>query len=281
MYITDSQACTSANPETKKIMLRWFQKLNFPEIYHKPFIDAMERIFISDALTPDNYDWNDNDGQRNFLSVLYMCEGLSKQYTAYGISEDILMDTLGDIVRWLKTWSDLKSDLFLGELPWLQWHMRFNLFQLGRLQFRMGEAGADIPDANVRQGDPVLEIHIPNAGPLTPEECENSIAMAKAFFAKYFPEFDWKVFICHSWLLDDTLAQFLPANSNILKFQKQFTLVEKHRSDSILGYVFTWKTNREQVKDLVARSSFAKAVKAHIGNNGDFYVALGYIPKER
>lgn len=278
--ILPGQICSPANPETKEIMLRWFLKLNFPGMYYRPFVNAMERIPISDALTPENYDWSCSDGQRNLLSMMYMCEGLSQQYAARGIPESILMDTLGDIVRWLEVWSDIKSDLYLGELGWLKEHMLLHVFQLGRLHFRMSTAKVDIPDANVRTGDPILEIHIPNTGPLTPEDCDKSIALAKEFFAKYFPEFDWKIFTCHSWLLDDTLAQFLPTDSNILAFQKRFTYVEKHRSDDMLGFVFTWQTSRGQVKNRVANSSFACAIQKHIRNNGDLYVALGYILKE-
>ncbi len=268
------------NPAVKEVMLRWFLKLNFPGVYYRPFVNAMEYIPISDALTPENYDWNCSDGQRNLLSMMYMCEGLSKQYAARGIPENILMDTLSDIVRWLEVWSDIKADLYLGELSWLKEHMLFHVFQLGRLHFRMSAAKHDIPEANVLQGDPILEIHIPDIGPLRPEECDKSIAMAKDFFPKYFPEFHWKVFTCHSWLLDDTLEQLLPTHSNILKFQRRFTIVEKRRSDDILGFVFRWQTSRGQVKNRVADTSFAQAVKAHIRKNGDFYSVLGYIPKD-
>ncbi len=274
------QTHSATNPAVKEVMLRWFLKLNFPGMYYRPFVNAMERIPISDALTPETYDWNCSDGQRNLLSMMYMCEGLSKQYTALGIPENVLMDTLSDIVRWLEVWSDIKSDLYLGELGWLKEHMLLHVFQLGRLHFRMSVAKHDIPQANVRQGDPVMEIHIPDTGPLTPEECDASIAMAKAFFPKHFPEFSWNIFTCHSWLLDDTLQQLLPAHSNVLKFQKRFTIVSKSRSDDILGFVFRWQTSRGQVKHRVADSSFAQAVKAHIRKNGDFYSVLGYIPKD-
>ncbi len=274
------QVCSPTNPAVKEIMLRWFLKLNFPGLYYRPFVNAMERIPISDALTPETYDWSCSDGQRNLLSMMYMCEGLSKQYADRGIPENILLDTLSDIVRWLEVWSDIKSDLYLGELGWLKEHMLFHVFQLGRLHFRMSAAKHDIPQANVCQGDPVLEIHIPDTGPLTPEECDASIAMAKAFFPKYFPEFSWKIFTCHSWLLDDTLQQLLPAHSNILKFQKRFTIVSKSRSDDILGFVFRWQTSRGQVKHRVADSGFAQAVKAYIRKNGDFYSVLGYIEND-
>lgn len=274
------QNWSAVNPETKAVIRKWYQKLNFPKIYDGEFTEALKRIPISDALTPENFDWGCTDGQRSLLSVLFLCEGLSQRYAALGIPEAVLMDTLADIVRWTEVWSRLKGGLFLGELGWLRVHMHMKLFKLGRLQFCMGHAHGDIPGANIRQDDPVMEVHIPDAGPLDPEECDRSFAMAKEFFPKYFPDFPWTVFTCHSWLLDDTLEALLPERSNILTFRHRFTPVEKEPSDAVLGYIFGWRTTRGQVRFLPAESALAKAVKAHIRKDGLFYEALGYIPKE-
>jgi len=50
--------------------------------------------------------------------------------------------------------------------------------------------------------------------------------LAKTFYRKYFPEYDFKGFICHSWLLSPGLSQVLPETSNIIKFGKRFTIIE-------------------------------------------------------
>lgn len=273
------QDWSPVDPETKTVIRKWYDKLGFPRIYHGEFQQALDRIPVSDALTPENYDWDCQDGQRNLLSVLYLCEGLAAEYEKRGIPEEILLDTLKDIVRWTEVWSALKGQLYLGELCWLRVHMGFRIFQLGRLQFCMGRAHQDMPGAGVKKGDPVLELHIPNTGSLDPEACDRSIRMALDFFPRHFPEFKWEVFTCHSWLLDDTLEQLLPKESNILKFQRRFVPVYREPSDAVLGYVFSWRTTRSQVKNAYCGSSLAKAVRDHVRGGGSFYETLGYFEK--
>ena len=262
--------------DTKAIIRRWYEKLGFPAEFDRPFYAALEEIPISPDLTAEAFDWESRDGIRNLLSVLYLCEALERQYRSMGIPEEILLDTLGDIVRWAKTWSELKGELFLGELCWLKWHFRRMIFKLGRLQFLTGFAKQDIPGAGVRAGDPVLEVHIPRTGPLDPQACRESLAAAPAFFAKYFPEHHWKCFTCNSWLLDDTLKEILPPDSNIIRFQNLFTPVSRVPSDVIGGFVFRWKATREQVVEMPAETSLKKAIIRHFRNGGAFYVALGY-----
>ena len=265
--------------DTKAVIRRWYERLGFPAEFDSAFFSALEQIVISPDLTAETFDWESQDGIRTLLSVLYLCEELEQRYHETGIPEEILLDTLGDIVRWAKTWSDLKGELYLGELCWLKWHFRMMIFKLGRLQFLKGFAKQDIPGADVRVGDPVLEVHIPRRGPLDPQACAESLAAAPAFFAKYFPEHHWKCFTCNSWLLDDTLQEILPASSNILQFQNLFTQVAKVPSDVIGGFVFRWKATREQVLEMPAETSLKKAIVDRFRSGGGFYVALGYIER--
>ena len=91
-------------------------------------------------------------------------------YQEKGIEESVLMDTLSDLPHWLKTWSDLKGCLYLGELDWFSHHFRMKLFKLGRLQFCFADRYS-FPDRGIKKGDTVIDIHIPAAGPLRIEEC--------------------------------------------------------------------------------------------------------------
>ena len=270
------QAWSGDNPETKAVIAQWYEKLRFPKIYDEEFRAALKRIPVSDALTVENFRRDGTDGQRNLLSALYLCQGLAAEYEKRGIPENVLLETLGDIVRWCETWSRLRGQLYLGELNWLKFHLSGKIFQLGRLQFCMGHAHEDIPEAGVKKGDGVLEVHIPNTGALSREECEKSFARAREFFPEYFPEFSWKVFTCHSWLLDETLEQMLPQESNILWFKNLFTPIWQEESDAILGYVFPWRTTRTQVRHCVSQSRLAQAVKKHVLEGGTFYEVLGY-----
>ena len=45
--------------------------------------------------------------------------------------------------------TEMMGELYLGELGWLTIHMRFQMFRLGRLQFRMWTAYRDMPEAGI------------------------------------------------------------------------------------------------------------------------------------
>lgn len=275
----DSNAWTPYNEKVNEIIEYWYDKLDFPKEYDGKFKKALREYHISDAITIETFDRGQGDGIRNLLSFLFMCESLKEKYEERGIDPRVLYDTLSDVVIWTNNWSDIKGTLYLGELGWLTNHYKMKLFRLGRLQFCMGKAERDVPDCDVAAGDDILEIHIPAAGPLSEDECKKSIEQAKEFFAKYYPEYNYKCFTCHSWLLDSTLTEMLGEESNIIKFQKMFTPVFEHKADDIIRYVFRWDTTKRQVKNLYCPSSLAKKVRDRVIAGGDFYAVCGYIKK--
>src|SRR4029077_1327840 len=95
-------------------------------------------------------------------------------------------------------------------------------------------------DDAFREGDPALGIHIPESGPVTPEACDDSLEEAARLFPRHFPETPTRLGICISWLLDPQLNDYLEPDSNVLRFQRRFTLVgEGHEGDAdILRFVF-------------------------------------------
>ena len=266
-------------PSVKTVIEKWYKNLNFPSRFDDEFYRALETIPISDAISVDEYDKECNDGKRNLLSYLYMCENTASKAEKLGIPESVILDTLADVVTWCITWSNIKGELHLGELGWLSYHIGGKLFRLGRLQFCMGKAECDIEKYGIKKGDNVLEIHIPEGGKLTPDICEESIWRAKEFFAKYFPEFEYTVFTCHSWLLDDTLKEFLHDDSGIIRFGNMFDKVAEDESSALLRYLFTWDTTELNLKYQVPRSSLAKAVQKEMANGKKFHETLGVIPK--
>lgn len=268
---------TVFSPKTAEICEKWYKKLNFPCEYDREFKDALSEYKISDAITIENYDLKEKDGKRNLLSFLFMCEDLSKKYQEKGINEEILLDTLGDLVRWTNTWSEVKNEMHLGELVWLSYHFNMRLFKLGSLQFAMGKAFASCPQLNLSKGDNIIEVHIPAGTSITSEECEKSFSLAKEFFAKYYPEFEYSHFTCHSWILDNELEKLLNENSNILKFKNSFTLVEseEHECYDALKYIFKWNTTKLNLRNAVCVSSFADRIKKHVMSGGKLNIGFG------
>jgi len=76
----------------------------------------------------------------------------------------------------------------------------------------------------VAQGDAALSVHMPASGPLAPDTCAESYRRAMEFFPRHFPEFRFNIMFSATWLFDGQLAQLLPADSNIVRFQREYHL---------------------------------------------------------
>lgn len=268
-----------ADRKVRGIIEKWYQALGFPKVYDREFYELLEQCTIPGDTAIDAYDIRCEDGPKNLLSCLYMCEALERFYQKKGISRQILLETLQDLVKCTVIWTDLKGKLHLGELGWLKNHLHGSIFNLGRLQFNMAPAEQAIPEKGIRQGEPVVEIHIPGGIPLTAEGVDASFRMAEEFLPKYFPEYTFRYYTCHSWLFDPTLRSFLKPGSNILAFQDRFEMTIREASDRLLLDVFGWDATRENLTNYTPRSGFAAQIKESVLSGTVFYEVTGVIEK--
>lgn len=257
---------------TKNVIRKWYQRLHFPQIYDELFEELLAKYE-----PVDKAEFTEDAGQ-NFLAALCQCEALEQEYIRLGIDEQVLDATLSDVVVWTNVWYELTGTLGLNQIGWLKYHFSGRLFQLGRLQYGFGQAKFDIPEKGIQKGMPVLDIHIPAGEALNVEACKASMAEAKLFFAKHFPQFEYEWFTCYSWLLDSTLEKLLDKDSNILAFQTLFEVVEAKPSNSMLRYVFNWNAVRDNLSEYEVKSKLAERVKAYVLNGGELYEAYGVIP---
>ena len=262
--------------DTKQIIKKWYKELGFLSKYNKEFLSLLDSIDLLDLTTFDKYDYTTNSPQKNLLACLYFAEQLEKEYVAKDIPKNILIDTLQDLVLWNDTFYSVNGKMGLSEFPWLDRTFLMQIFRIGRLQFSLYPSELDIKEIGIKKGQPVLEVHIPSGAPLIFQDCEKSFDNAKALFSEKLPDFNKDFCICHSWLLDDSLLPLLGENSNVAKFQTFFTPVSKNLSDSVLRYTFLWNTTRECIKDVEAKSGFAKRLKEKIlSDNMPLYEVLG------
>ena len=263
----------------KKIIEKWYNKLSFPSLYDEEFSSLLSKLPSDLPSRIEDFSAESYSHGECLLIYLYFCEDTQKRYERLGIGEDILIDTLSDIVTWTNTHYSLYGKLGLSELNWLSRHLKARLFKLGRLQFCIADAEFDIEEIGVSRGDAILEIHIPEGEPMTPDRCKASIARADTFFKNYFPDYKWSFYTCHSWLLDDTLLSFVKPDSNIAEFYKLFKISDKTLSDSGLKYIFRRDTTRENISSFEAKSSLGAKIKAHVEAGCALYEGLGYIKR--
>lgn len=139
-----------------------------------------------------------------------------------GVSGAVSRLTLADVGRHIAVHKRRTGLPGIDPAHWLQLHFCGTRYQIGRLQYEQA----------VVDGGPVLSIHIPAfCGRLSPAAVDDSLRRAAVFFRKHFPEIRYRTAVCYSWLLDDQLAEYLPAESNILRFQRRFQQMQPGRED--------------------------------------------------
>lgn len=217
------------------------------------------------------------------------------RYKEKNISEEIFFDTMNDIKIWIDDHKARTSEDGLYELHWIMHHMNLNIFKLGRLQYQklfwFFKTPYDKNGVKISFGDKIINMHIPRGEKLDIEACCESLQMAKDFFAEYFPEYPDNKFMCHSWLLYPHNKDFMPADSNILKFAEFFDIVEEKETPQ---QTYLWlfgvklknpdlmKNKKETgnygfIDKLPQNTSLQKSTVEYIKNGGTFGDALGVI----
>jgi hypothetical protein len=207
-------------------------------------------------------------------------------HRAHHVPEEITRATLADIGRHylLEHIAYDRSGLGGGE-RWFPLHARGLIYQLGRLQFEISPLEDVSHEAITAAGHPAqagelsLSVHIPSLmGPMTPEACDASFAQARTFFATHFPDQPVRYATCDSWLLDGQLANYLPAESNIVQFQRRFRPAGDGEpgNNDILNFVF--RSPGTPIDELPQRTTLERAVVQHIRDGHTWRVRNGWLP---
>ncbi|MFS0726020.1 acyltransferase domain-containing protein [Paenibacillus sp. 1P07SE] len=98
----------------------------------------------------------------------------------------------------------------------------------------------------LRDGDPVIDIHIPAEGKLDIDACRSSLDEAWTFAQRYYPDMAYRGFVCASWLLSDELAETLPPASNLVRFSSLFTRCAGAEGEHSLIYRWIFGMDKER-----------------------------------
>lgn len=209
--------------------------------------------------------------------------------TAYhqsrGIPDNVTRRTFADLGRNMAVHRKRHGGGGLHAPQWQTLHFTGVLYDLGRLQFERGRLGkrtsAGIRAAGFayQPGDYTLSVHIPDfSGPMSPLACDESFERARTFFARHFPEERFRTAVCHSWLMDDQLGEYLPDSSNIIRFQKRFRLAYQYagnQDDGPLGFVFGRTV--EDLDDLPQDTTLQRAIIDHIRSGRHWHGGTGWL----
>lgn len=217
-------------------------------------------------------DPNDPAYRYFYVQLLVACLPFTLTYhQSLGVPDEISQATLADLGRNIRVHRKREGVGGLGVMWWLMLHFRGVIFQLGRLQFERHHVGEKIAESinatggNVTAKTNALSIHIPDfMGPMDHQACSESILEAMKFFPRHFPDWPVEYAICNSWLLDPQLQQYLKPESNIVRFQNRFQVIETdgESNDSVMQFVFGKKV--QDMDMITPRSSLERGVTDHI-----------------
>lgn len=130
----------------------------------------------------------------------------------------------------------------------------------------------------LKRGDPIVSVHIPAGGKLLTNLCEQAYKRMLDILNTYFSDYKYKLFACeYSWLMDPKLAEHLNENSNILNFQKKYTLYQNNSSqDAVYDFLF-FEPHSTPIEKLPEDTSLRRNIKQLYINGGHIYEQGGLI----
>ncbi len=110
----------------------------------------------------------------------------------------------------------------------------------------------------LKEGDTVIDMHIPAGGGMTPERCLQSLQQAVAFFARYFPMRPARAIICLSWILNTQFERALP-DSNLTFFMQNVYLFPV-KSSGRDGMFFVFQRDYEDISQAPRDTSLRRTM---------------------
>lgn len=122
-------------------------------------------------------------------------------------------------------------------------------------------------------GDPLVSVHIPSGGPLSPEVVSEDLKLGGEIIRAAFGDF--KAYYCSSWLLDSEIKDIIGRETNITRFGDRFVRYPiKTNGGAVYSYVWHLPPTTP-ASELPDAGSFANALRAHIAGGGYIYGASG------
>ncbi|MBP3304531.1 MAG: DUF5596 domain-containing protein [Oscillospiraceae bacterium] len=201
----------------------------------------------------------------HMVFVLCMAEHMKRLYQQRDIPEEMYWDAMCDTRCKLLECRQIRGVWGTFVAHWYDRFFLLTRFAIGRLQFEPALSPGDFQweGDSVKQGEPVIKVHIPSSGPLRQDACVDAFRRAGKWFAPLFPN-GGVLFFCASWLVSPDHVRMLPPESNIRKFMDFFHIFPGNRTvEKDLWRIFgSMDTDPERLpRDTGLRRGYAEALE--------------------
>ncbi len=189
-----------------------------------------------------------------------------------GVDKEILVATLKAMDMYLNANIRRKGRIGTsGYYFWLPLYAQGKLFRLGAFQFEI----------RTFRGGKALGVHIPNGTKLDVSENLANFCHALEFFNMHYSEYDFKGFVCESWLLNPHIETIMGRKTNITRFGDMFDRFEiEEENDGV--YISVFKVlEPKSIDDLCEETSLQKNIKKFIKAGNRFKDYGGFISVQK
>lgn len=209
---------------------------------------------------------NDPDGFRTLCCMLRCALEAKTEYTRLGICDEIYTDTMAAFSRFVREHLESYGRYGFDRAFWTPRQISVKLLRIEQLEYELA----------VKDGEPVISLHIPADADLRPEILRPSLQEGLNEFCRIFPACAGRRVYCHSWLMSAQLKDFLPEKANILRFQELFDIIpDPLPGTGVLQWVF--KNPHLPPEEYPENTCLQKKLKRFILDGGQFFDGKGYL----
>lgn len=149
-----------------------------------------------------------------------------KEYRLHGISDQIFHDSMMELNYKMLITHNIYGVWGSAYADWFSGFYRRRTFCIGRLEYELVECFSDYTNGSyhIEKGAPIINVHIPETGPLKPDLVIDSFRKAAEFFKDCFSE-DVIPFECLSWILYPPVVELFP-KKNLKSFASFFDVIK-------------------------------------------------------
>ncbi len=195
-------------------------------------------------------------------------------YVARGFDARVIDDTFAAVGRMMRLWRARWGVLGVPNWRWVAGYVAGNLFQLGRLQYKVHlveEAGHPL------EGTWVAAMHIAGGSPLSPEAVDQSLVGAAGFVRRHFGELGITMATCDSWLLDPYFFEVMP-HSNVAAFSRRFTRILEPVDSQTSPAYFLWQDKHSDYTMPANPTTLERIVCERVAAGGMWQNDRGMLP---